>query len=169
MKEINSFRGEYEFLSNFYIHPILFEGMWYRASENAYQAAKTMNREIRQKFVKLTPGKAKELGRMAPLRPGWDKMKDDIMLMILRIKFHPDTDLAIKLLGTKPARLVEGNWWGDEYWGVCNGVGKNRLGELLMKVRDEIAAVSQAEFKASLDYRDDALAQSVRNVIREKK
>jgi predicted NAD-dependent protein-ADP-ribosyltransferase YbiA (DUF1768 family) len=32
--------------------------------------------------------------------------------------------------------LIEGNWWGDTYWGVCNGVGENHLGKLLMKIRD---------------------------------
>lgn len=40
-----------------------------------------------------------------------------------------------KLLATENALLVEGNTWNDTYWGVCNGVGKNTLGQLLMKIR----------------------------------
>ena len=44
---------------------------------------------------------------------------------------------------TGDAELIEGNTWHDNYWGVCscskcNGRGKNRLGKLLMKVREEL-------------------------------
>jgi hypothetical protein len=39
--------------------------------------------------------------------------------------------------GATDARLVEGNTWNDRYWGVCRGVGQNKLGHLLMKLREE--------------------------------
>ena len=39
---------------------------------------------------------------------------------------------------TEDAELVEDNWWGDKFWGVCNGEGENHLGKLLMKIRDEL-------------------------------
>jgi hypothetical protein len=32
--------------------------------------------------------------------------------------------------------LIEGNTWGDTFWGVCNGVGENNLGKTLMNVRE---------------------------------
>jgi predicted NAD-dependent protein-ADP-ribosyltransferase YbiA (DUF1768 family) len=36
------------------------------------------------------------------------------------------------------APLIEGNTWNDRYWGVCRGTGKNRLGQILMRIRSEI-------------------------------
>jgi len=57
---------------------------------------------------------------------------------ILEIKFA-DTHLREALLATAPLELIEGNTWGDTYWGVCNGVGENKLGKILMGIRDEIA------------------------------
>jgi predicted NAD-dependent protein-ADP-ribosyltransferase YbiA (DUF1768 family) len=42
------------------------------------------------------------------------------------------------LKATGDEELVEGNWWNDTFWGVCNGVGENNLGKLLMKIRAEL-------------------------------
>ena len=55
----------------------------------------------------------------------------------LRLKFEIP-ELREALLNTDNAKLIEGNWWGDKFWGICNGVGENNLGKLLMEVRDEI-------------------------------
>ena len=60
------------------------------------------------------------------------------MKELLMAKFSQNEDLKKKLLDTGDATLIEGNTWGDKYWGVCKGVGKNRLGELLMEVREEL-------------------------------
>lgn len=134
MNEINKFNGEYSFLSNFYPSPI-----WgYPTVENAFQAAKTEDLTLRAPFKTCTPGQAKRMGRKLHLRPGWDQMRDTIMVMCLREKFFPHTELAFKLLGTGDALLVEGNTWGDTYWGVCDGVGQNKLGQLLMEVRFDV-------------------------------
>ena len=59
------------------------------------------------------------------------------MLIGLYHKFK-DPVLRKKLLATGDEHLEEGNYWHDTYWGVCDGVGKNRLGELLMTVRKEV-------------------------------
>jgi predicted NAD-dependent protein-ADP-ribosyltransferase YbiA (DUF1768 family) len=56
----------------------------------------------------------------------------------VRYKFTHDAKLRQKLLATGDAILEEGNDWGDQVWGVVNGVGKNRLGKILMKVREEL-------------------------------
>ena len=85
-----------------------------------------------------TPGLAKKMGRSVSLRPDWEDIKDDVMLEGLYRKFTND-ELAEWLLDTGDEELVEGNWWGDRYWGVCNGIGQNKLGKLLMKVREELA------------------------------
>jgi ribA/ribD-fused uncharacterized protein len=135
MKEINSFDGEYKFLSNFFIFPLIWEGLLYPASENAYQAMKTEDEEVRVQFMHITPDKAKRKGRQIKMRDGWDEMKIDVMRDILTEKFK-DKVLRKKLLDTGSAELVEGNWWGDEYWGRCDGKGQNWLGILLMDVRE---------------------------------
>lgn len=139
MNVINSFHGSHSFLSNFYMHFVEFEGEMYPSVEHAYQAAKTVN-EAERKNIRLavTPGQVKKMGRRVTLQPGWDDIKDFIMHDLLRRKFR-DPVLSKMLLETAPAKLVEGNGWGDRYWGVCGGQGKNMLGKLLMLVRKELA------------------------------
>lgn len=85
-----------------------------------------------------TPNLAKRLGRQAPIREGWDKLKTDVMYELVRQKFRQHPQLSEQLLSTGDANLVEGNWWGDKFWGVCKGEGENHLGLILMRVRQEI-------------------------------
>lgn len=134
---IDYFWDEHRFLSNFDKVPISYEGITYPTSENAFQAAKSLNPDIRKEFVNLTPGQAKKKGRHIDLRPDWETVKLQIMEDILRIKFTTPRYKQL-LLNTGDAVLIEGNTWNDTYWGVCNGVGENHLGQLLMKIRNEI-------------------------------
>jgi ribA/ribD-fused uncharacterized protein len=129
---IYSFSGKYHFLSNFWIEK---DGL---SVEHRYQAAKTLNpTEKAQIMTARTPGDAKRLGRKCTIRPGWDFMKVSEMLRLLRQKFQ-DPDLKALLLATEDEHLEEGNHWGDRFWGTVNGVGSNRLGQLLMQVREEL-------------------------------
>lgn len=89
-------------------------------------------------LTKLNPSEAKRLGRRVRLRSDWEQVKYDVMLDVVRAKFNQHPDLAQKLLATGDEELVEGNDWGDTYWGVCNGRGKNMLGKILMRVRAEL-------------------------------
>jgi hypothetical protein len=84
-----------------------------------------------------TPAEAKRLGKTILLRKHWEEVKVYIMLHLLKQKFAVPV-LRDELLATGDAQLIEGNTWGDIYWGVCGGVGKNVLGMLLMQVRDEL-------------------------------
>jgi predicted NAD-dependent protein-ADP-ribosyltransferase YbiA (DUF1768 family) len=70
---------------------------------------------------------------MVPIRSDWDEVKVEVMRALVRIKFS--TDLQPHLLSTGEAELVEGNWWGDQFWGVCDGKGENWLGRILMETR----------------------------------
>jgi hypothetical protein len=81
---------------------------------------------------------AKKLGRKCTIREDWDYIKLGIMDQILRAKFEQNPNLMAKLKATAPKELVEGNTWGDTYWGVCRGRGENHLGRLLMKIRDDL-------------------------------
>ena len=139
-RTIDKFDGEYAFLSNFYDSPIKPFNDWilYPTVEHAFQAAKTNDIGMRKKIASQpTPGKAKSLGRHVDLIPNWREDRIYVMYQCLRAKFEIP-DLRAQLLSTGDAHLIEGNWWGDTYWGVCNGVGSNNLGKLLMKIREEL-------------------------------
>lgn len=138
-KTITEFSGDYRFLSNFFPAYVKYDGLYYNTTENAFQAAKTEDYSQRCQIQSVSPGEAKRLGRAVTLRPDWEFLKDGIMLDLLRQKFSKEP-LRAQLLATGAAKLVEGNSHNDHYWGVCNGTGLNKLGELLMKVRAELLA-----------------------------
>ena len=138
---IDSFQGEYRFLSNFYTAEVVYEGMTYPTSEHAYQAAKTLDPAERKKIAAMpTPSQAKSAGRaLGPKqRADWETAKFNVMEAVVRDKFTRHEDLRQKLLATGDAELIEGNTWGDRIWGVYQGQGENRLGKILMQVRAEL-------------------------------
>ena len=55
-------------------------------------------------------------------------------------------ELKKLLLATDDMLLVEGNTWGDTYWGVCNGIGFNMLGKLLVELRSQLRRNSYLSF-----------------------
>lgn len=134
---IDNFTGTYRFLSNFYRATVILGDMTYSSVEHAFQAAKTLDEDERLQFHRIIAGEAKKLGRKIKIRSDWEEIKNSIMLELLHDKFQiPELRMLLKM--TEPEELVEGNTWGDTYWGVCNGVGQNKLGKLLMQVRDNI-------------------------------
>lgn len=134
MNPITEFQGEYRWLSNFYPAPVALDDETYPTVENAFQAAKA-NPKNRGSFRFCDPGEAKRLGKRL-LRPhDWDDRKVAVMRGLIQQKFAPGTELAEKLLATGEAELIEGNTWGDIFWGVCRGLGENNLGRLLMEQR----------------------------------
>jgi len=132
---INKFSGEHRFLSNFYPTLVHLDGWWYTTTEAAYQAAKTTDLEARRPFSKMSASEAKKAGRGLALREDWEDIKVQVMADLLCQKFRSGSNLAIKLDQTQDQELVEGNTWSDTFWGVCNGVGENHLGKLLMGIR----------------------------------
>jgi predicted NAD-dependent protein-ADP-ribosyltransferase YbiA (DUF1768 family) len=162
--EINCFHGEFEFLSNFHMTDIPYKGIVYPSTEHAFQAQKVMNLNVRREIAALdTPGKAKRMGKKVKLRPDWEQVKDEEMYEevetrkpkkqfkvvptksktkplydVCFVKFFSDPELNEMLQATGDAELIEGNTWGDKYWGVCRGEGQNKLGKILMRVREEM-------------------------------
>ena len=135
---INNFTGKHNFLSNFYTVPISFEGIMFPSVEHAYQAAKSLDEEVRLRIMRIgSAGQAKRAGKKVILRPNWESLKLDIMLELLRRKFY-FKDMQQMLLDTGEDEIVEENYWKDTFWGTCNGVGENHLGKLLMKIRQEL-------------------------------
>ena len=135
---IDSFKGKYFFLSNFYESPVIYEGITYLNNEAAFQAQKTLTNKERLAFSMLNPSQAKKLGRSVSLRPDWEDIKIDIMYNICKAKFTQNETLKTNLLKTGDAMLIEGNTWGDKIWGQVNGVGENNLGKILMRIREEL-------------------------------
>jgi len=135
---ISSFSGEYRFLSNFWMCDVPCYDMTYPSSEHAYQAHKTEDMNIRHMICGLsTPGQAKRAGQDLQLRPHWNGMRVSVMTAILESKFRNNPDLLYRLDRTKCHTLIEGNTWGDTFWGQCPlGKGKNNLGNILMNIRD---------------------------------
>jgi ribA/ribD-fused uncharacterized protein len=135
---IDRFAGEYAFLSNFHPLPaaIVEHGdIRYRTVEHAFQAAKTLDLDQRRRIAAInSPAEAKRAGRKVALRPGWDQIRVWVMGELLSFKFG-FPQLFDHLLATGDAELVEGNTWGDTFWGVCQGRGENVLGHLLMAIR----------------------------------
>lgn len=144
---IDKFRGQYRFLSNFYGCNINhmeqyepFEKIGFASVEHYYQAMKTTNYTQRRAFaMSSNPADAKKMGRQIQLRPDWENIKIPVMRNALWQKFK-DPELAGKLISTHPMKLVEGNEWGDKFWGVFKGEGLNMLGQLLMETRERLMA-----------------------------
>lgn len=117
------------------------EGEW-QTSEHYYQAAKATNVMDAVKIRDVgTPGAAKKAGRNVRMRADWDEIKIGVMRDALDLKFDFDRPEAQMLLDTGEALLVEGNTWGDRFWGVDDGLGQNWLGWLLMAKRAHLRAV----------------------------
>lgn len=141
-KTIYIFKNEYYFLSNFYLCKIEINGLVFDNAEAAFHSFK--NDLYKKEFVGLSASMAKRYGRRVSLRSDWEEVKDDIMYNVVYAKFSQNPYLKDRLLATVDRVLVEGNFWHDNYWGICccnqcqQIESKNKLGHILMKVRDEL-------------------------------
>ena len=137
MDAIKGFQGEYRWLSNFYPCQIEYKGLVYPSTENAYQAMK-FDIANRSKFTLCSAAVAKKLGSTKPIEtPDWEIIKYLIMWEVNCLKYEIPS-FREKLLATGDAYIEETNNWGDTNWGVCNGVGNNHLGHILMGIRQDI-------------------------------
>jgi ribA/ribD-fused uncharacterized protein len=136
---IKGFFGEYRFLSNFWICPVMYDRMFYQSIENAYQASKCKP-EYRFDFLEVAPKTAKHMWKNYPSAYEGDEWRDknfDIMAGLVFDKFHRNLELRQKLLNTGSKYLEELNDWGDGWWGVDvkKKRGQNKLGFILMATR----------------------------------
>jgi len=145
---ITEFRGEYFFLSNYYTQPFLWRRIEFQSAEQAFAYAKTFfatgrmdgNLFAQDILNAKSPGDAKKLGRRVRIDVDeWDKHKVMYMREIVHAKFASGNDISGKLSRTGAAMLVEGNDWGDKFWGRVRErdrwVGLNVLGAILMEER----------------------------------
>lgn len=75
--------------------------------------------------------------RQVPLREDWNEVKEKVMYQGLKLKFTQNEDLKQKLLSTGQRKIIE-HTKNDSYWGDGLGKGLNRLGHLLMQLREEL-------------------------------
>ena len=140
---IRSFFGDHRFLSNFWQEPfdVAVNGRMVRVptAEHAYQAMKAAAAHDAEAILAARrPGEAKRMARRVPMRTDWDEIRVAVMRHVLEAKFSANSTLARRLLATRDAELVEGNTWGDDFWGVSTEGGLNWLGYLLMARRSEL-------------------------------
>ena len=133
--------GKYGFLSCLYKKPIIFEEREFPSAEHAYQFGKLRDEDTREWAMEAP--KPHLLSILAhglfswDIVNNWNKIKVNRMYNVLKVKFS-DNELKNKLIDTRDSILIE-NSKSDAFWGIGkNGKGKNKLGVLLMKVREEI-------------------------------
>ena len=143
MQEIKfySVNARYGEFSNFANYPIRIKGKTWRTTEHYFQAQKFAGTKYETQIRKIKkPMEAAIAGRdkRKPLRRDWESVKDSIMYEALRAKFTQHTTLRELLINTGNAKIIE-HTTNDSYWGDGgNGKGKNKLGKLLMRLREEL-------------------------------
>ena len=137
---ILEFKDEYSWLSNFADVEVEWEGVKYKSVEHAYQSAKSMDLEWKNYCASdVSSGKVKRGSREIEIREDWELIKVGVMKNLLKQKFSDDY-YKNKLLATGNLYIIEGNRWGDIFWGVNlkTGEGRNILGLIIMDLRDSL-------------------------------
>lgn len=131
---IYQFHGQYRWLSNFsLVNPgITYNGVQYKTVEHAYVAAKFPKDKVPHSFLsECSPGEAKRAGRNIILPADWETRKVVVMKDFIRQKFYIDVSMRNRLVGTGRCKIIEGNSWGDEFWGVTEN-GRMMLKKMLL-------------------------------------
>ena len=134
--------------SNFYQASFTIDGKEWKTVEHYFQAQKCLNEKVREELRALsTPKEAKKMGSKVLLRSDWDKVKINIMVQACRAKFTQNEALKKLLLSTGIKELRE-HTARDKFWGDGgNGKGRNELGKVLMKIREELQLKENLEKK----------------------
>ncbi|MDR6968148.1 ribA/ribD-fused uncharacterized protein [Flavobacterium arsenatis] len=133
--------GHYGEFSNFANYPIKLKNKVWKTTEHYFQAQKFEKQEYQDKIRNAdSPMMAAQLGRSRKERilKNWDNIKQNVMYDAVKAKFTQHSDLTQLLLDTKDAKIIE-HTENDNYWGDGgDGKGKNMLGKILMKIREEL-------------------------------
>lgn len=139
---------EYGEFSNFYVAPIIVDNCYWKTVEHYFQAEKMLDEEVSLKIQAAeTPFEAAQIGRNREhaIKSNWELIKDGVMKKAVYQKFYQHPDLKEKLFSTGDLEIVE-HTSNDRYWADGgDGSGKNILGFILMKVRDELREYSVSE------------------------
>ncbi|CAG9333510.1 unnamed protein product [Blepharisma stoltei] len=127
------------YLGNFYHSPILINGVTYSTVEHFYQSQKFDDPEIQERIRNAqTPKIASRLAHeLTNDSREWSHLKESVMRTGIFAKFTQHQDLKEKLLATGTAKLVEDSH-KDLYWGGSLEGSQNRMGILLMDLRNQL-------------------------------
>jgi ribA/ribD-fused uncharacterized protein len=135
------FRDRYAWLSNFAPVEIEVDGIVYPSVEHAYQACKCDDVGWKNfcSDKRNSAASVKKNGRKVSLIPNWDSKRLDIMKSLINKKFDQEPYRSL-LIETGNTILIEGNNWGDTFYGVSlkSRKGHNHLGRLIMSKREEL-------------------------------
>jgi len=96
--------------------------------------------------------------RGVSMRDDWEEVKDSVMYKAVKAKLEQHPDVKKVLLSTKD-RIIREASPTDLYWGVGKNItGKNMLGNIYMKLRDEYRKVEHP-----MDYYQE-LTKSTKNI-----
>lgn len=126
------------FLCNFYESPFTSNGTTYKTVEHYFQSEKTQDPQSKHKIINAkSPKIAKKLGNTCELDvENWKKINESVMLKGLELKFSQNPDLKAKLLATGSSELKEYSR-SDRFWGGSLKNSQNKLGKLLMAIRNK--------------------------------
>lgn len=129
-------------LSNFAPHPFTLDGVRWPSVEHYYQAQKHADPAVVQRIRAADDAaRARKPGqdRSLAVPPDWAERRLAVMARALHAKFEQNRALGARLLATGSAPLIHLSA-SDRFWGRSrNGEGENRLGELLMALRRDLA------------------------------
>lgn len=145
---------ESDIMGNCYPCRIRICGLDFPSAENAFQAMRSPDPDIRASFRYMTPYRAAYAGpRMRRSMPGWNEMQKDVMRQILETKFS-DPDLRKYLLASSgPIEITNmrhENYWGSCACARCHRTGQNRLGKMLEELRSELSEGTRRQETAKI-------------------
>ena len=137
-------KEKYGTLSNMYRTPLVVNDIDFRTSEALYQSCKVPSRsDVQQEIIdQKSPMMAARIGRACEdIREDWNARRVDIMYWCLLVKLLQSQQFNDILESTGDFDIVE-NSSKDSFWGAkpegAYLIGANVLGQLLMKIRDEM-------------------------------
>lgn len=138
---IETFEGEFEFLSPFHRCPVFLPGdsLPYPTIEHALQASK-MSDQAKREILRGTENirEMKKIASKLVQDSTWKQRAPAVAESILRDKFLRNKNERTKLLATGRRTLKYKNSYGDMFWGIDEGRnGQNVLGKLLEHTRDK--------------------------------
>jgi len=161
---INKFRGNYRWLSNMFEVPVILHGVKFISVEHAYQSAKSLDEEWKKTCVsdQYSSGEIKKLSKTVKIRHDWAEIKNKIMWHLLKQKFEKEPCKSW-LLETGNKQIIEQNLWHDNHFGDCvcdkcvDIEGKNYLGKMIMKIRENLQYEGKTIIAGSRDITDYSL------------
>ena len=122
-------------------HSFTLDGELWQSAEHYVQAQRfscdKAKAEVRDSAYAFS---AKTLARERPdsLREDWHTVRDEVMEKAVRTKFASHPSLSDKLCATGDAEIIEASPMSHHWGAGADGTGKNMLGRILMKIREDL-------------------------------